>query len=119
VRETRAKEIKMNYVSVAVVSDIPPGQMKTFKAQGKEVLLANVDGKFHALNNKCPHAHFPLGKGKLSGCTVTCPMHHAQFNVETGKNLEDAKVLFIKMKVKDAGCYSVKVEGDNVLVSLD
>jgi nitrite reductase/ring-hydroxylating ferredoxin subunit len=46
-------------------------------------------------------------------------MHHAQFNVETGKNLEDAKVLFIKMKVKDASCYSVKVEGDNVLVSLD
>jgi nitrite reductase/ring-hydroxylating ferredoxin subunit len=109
----------MNYVSVAGVSDVPPGQMKTFKAQGKEVLLVNLDGKFHALNNKCPHAHFPLGNGKLSGCVVTCPMHHAQFNVETGKNLEDAKVLFIKMKVKDASCYSVKVEGDNVLVSLD
>ena len=56
----RAEEIDMSYVSIAAVSDIPPGQMKTFKAQGQEVLLVNLDGKFHAMNNKCPHAHFPL-----------------------------------------------------------
>ena len=109
----------MSFVKVAALSDIPPGQMKAVKVDGKNVLVANVQGSFHALNNTCNHAHASLAKGKLEGCVVTCPLHHAQFDVTNGKNLADAKVLFLNMKVKDAQCYKVQVEGNDVLVSIE
>ena len=106
----------MSYVKAAAVSEIPPGKMKAVKLAGADVLLVNVDGAFHALNNKCSHAHAPLSRGKLEGCVVTCPLHHAEFDVNDGKNLSDAKILFIKMKAKDATSYPVKVDGADVLV---
>ncbi len=106
----------MSYVKAAAVSEIPPGKMKAVKLPGAEVLLVNVEGSFHALNNKCSHAHAPLSHGKLEDCVITCPLHHAQFDVKNGKNLADAKILFLKMKAKDATCYPVKIDGTSVLV---
>jgi 3-phenylpropionate/trans-cinnamate dioxygenase ferredoxin subunit len=108
----------MNFVKVTDVSEIPEGKMKAIKAGGKEILLANVGGTFHAIDNKCTHAHAPLSRGKLEGCIVTCPLHHATFDVSSGKNLSDARILFIKMKAKDSHSYSVKMDGDSVLVDL-
>lgn len=108
----------MEYVKIAAVADIPPGKMKSFKAAGADVLVVNVDGSFHAIGNKCPHAHFPLSMGKVQGCVVTCPLHQARFNVESGANIEDAKILFFKTKPKDAKCYPVKVENENIFVGV-
>lgn len=109
----------MNYIKVATLSEIAPGTMKSFKVSGTDVLVANIDGALHAIGNSCPHAHFSLAKGKLNGCVVTCPMHKADFDVTNGKNLSDAKILFIKMKAKDAHCYKVKLEVEDIMVAID
>jgi 3-phenylpropionate/trans-cinnamate dioxygenase ferredoxin subunit len=108
----------MDFVKAADASDIPQGKMKAVKVGGKDILLANVGGSFHAVDNKCTHAHAPLSRGKLEDCIITCPLHHAQFDVRTGKNLSDAKILFLKMKAKDTHSYSVKLEGESVLVDV-
>ncbi|MBU6454412.1 MAG: Rieske 2Fe-2S domain-containing protein [Cyanobacteria bacterium REEB67] len=108
----------MDFLKVAEASDIPPGKMKAFKTGKENVLIANIEGTFHAIANKCPHAHFPLNMGRLDGCVVTCPLHHARFNAETGANVEDAKILFLRLKPKDARCYPVKVENGEVMVGV-
>ena len=59
------------------------------------------------------------GSYTLDGGTVTCPRHGAQFDVKTGKAVGDAKVAFMKMKVKDVESFPVKVEGTDILVGLD
>jgi len=51
---------------------------------GKEVLLANVDGSYFAIANKCTHAGGSLAKGSLEGSIVTCPRHGSQFDLKTG-----------------------------------
>lgn len=108
----------MAFTKIAEVELVQPGTMKKITLAQQDILLANVEGTFYALNNKCPHMGGDLSMGKLDGTTVSCPRHGAAFDLKTGKNLVGAKVAFISMKVSDANAYPVKVEGTDVFVDL-
>ncbi len=109
----------MDYVRVASVGDVSPGQIIPVEAGGKKLLLANVGGTFHAAQRKCPHMGFNLCRGKLDGNAVVCPLHKAKFSLESGGVERDPKLLFIGMKAKsDLAVYPVKEEGGDVLVGV-
>ena len=72
------------FISVAKVADLKPGECKTVMAGDREVALFNVGGKFYATDNTCPHRGGPLGEGTLDGNVVTCPWHGWQIDVTTG-----------------------------------
>ena len=109
----------MEYVKIAEVADVLPGEKKQFTLNNKTVLLVNIDGAFYALDNKCPHMGGALSGGDLEGGTLTCPRHGAKFDVRTGKSVGNAKLAFISVKVGDATTFPVKVEGNEVFVELD
>ena len=71
-------------ISVARVGDIPPGESRVFYVRGNEVAVFNVDGRFFALNNLCPHQGGPLVAGSVKGTLLTCPWHFWQFRLESG-----------------------------------
>ena len=100
-----------DFVKVASVSDLKPGENKVVNVNGTDVALYNVDGEFFAINNTCLHRGGPLGEGFLEGDVVTCPWHGWRFNVKTGEN-----VMIPNMKVVN---YKVKVEENDVMVALD
>jgi nitrite reductase/ring-hydroxylating ferredoxin subunit len=108
----------MTYHSVAKTSDLQPGAMKAVTAAGKKILLANVDGAFFAMQQKCPHLGGNLCKGKLIGKTVTCPLHAATFDLTDGHVVAVAHLLFLKFKTKQAATFPVKIDGDAVLVDV-
>jgi 3-phenylpropionate/trans-cinnamate dioxygenase ferredoxin component len=108
----------MEFVKVASTNELAPNQMKMVSVDGKEILLANVEGLYFAIANKCTHLGGSLSKGTLEGGVVTCPKHGAQFDVKTGQALAEAKLGFIKMKVKNEPSFTVRVEGTEVFVSL-
>lgn len=100
----------MAFAKIAQVSEIPPGEGRPFEVNGKPIAVFNVDGKFHAIGNTCPHRGGSLGDGFLQGKTVTCPMHSWEFDVETGDCVSPG-----------AGCvktYPVEIQGDGVFVDL-
>jgi nitrite reductase/ring-hydroxylating ferredoxin subunit len=70
-------------------NEIPDGKMKHVEVDGKEVLIANVGGKFYAISDRCGHMNALLSMGNLTGNTVTCPFHGAKFDVITGKKLTE------------------------------
>lgn len=92
--------------------------MKIVTIDGTDLLIANVAGSFYCLANKCPHMGGSLGEGVLKGNIVQCPRHGAQFDVTTGKNVGNARIAFVKLKVKDATHYPTKVEADSILVGM-
>jgi len=108
----------MSYLKVATTSEIPVNSMKTIKLQGMNILLANIEGAFFAIPDKCTHLGGPLGKGDLKDGVVTCPWHGARFDVRTGEALTEAKIGFIKMKVKDEPSLPVRAEGEDILVDI-
>ncbi len=99
----------MALVKVAKVSELSLGKGKTVVANGKQIALFNIGGKFYAISNKCAHKGGPLGEGDLDGETVTCPWHGWEYDVKTGKCLT-APVT--------AETYPVKVEGEDVIIDV-
>ena len=95
---------------VAKKSEIPPGTGKTVEAGGKTIAVFNCEGTFYAIDNTCRHRGGPLGEGSLSGTTVTCPWHGWEYDVKSGACQLDASI-----KVQ---AFDVKVDGDDVLVSV-
>ena len=53
----------------------------------KEIMIANIDGKYYAISDRCRHSNASLSMGSLNGKVVTCPLHGAQFDVTTGRKL--------------------------------
>ena len=111
-------EVRMEFVRVVDKAELPANQMMIVVVGGKDVLLANVDGSYYAIANKCTHLGGSLAKGVLEGSIVTCPRHGSRFDVKTGKNVRGAKIGFIKMNVRDEESYAVKVEGTDIMVGI-
>jgi nitrite reductase/ring-hydroxylating ferredoxin subunit len=57
---------KNEFVEVAKVHEIADGKMKNVEVDGKEVLIANVNGKFYAISNRCGHMNALLSMGNLN-----------------------------------------------------
>jgi len=64
----------MGFVRAARKSDLPAGKICEIQVGDKAVALANVAGKFCAINGICLHQAGPLGEGELEGQVVTCPL---------------------------------------------
>lgn len=75
----------MSLMEIAKEDAFPAGTMKHFETGKMEILIANVGGKFYAINNRCPHMNTPLSMVVLQGTTVICPLHFSRFDVTTGK----------------------------------
>jgi 3-phenylpropionate/trans-cinnamate dioxygenase ferredoxin subunit len=74
-----------DWVRVAGEGDCPPGQLLGVTAGDTRIVLANVDGHFYALRDRCSHANFPLHDGFLEGTRLECIHHGAKFDVCTGE----------------------------------
>ena len=57
----------MEYIRVADISELPANKMIMVVVGGKEVLLANVDGSYYAIANKCSHLGGSLVKRFFGG----------------------------------------------------
>jgi len=73
-----------DFIEVTRLDQIQPGTGSRFTVADKDVAIFNVDGTICAIADTCPHAGGSLGLGKLSGTTVTCPVHGMKFDVTTG-----------------------------------
>ena len=96
------------FVPVAAVSDLPPGRMVCVAVARERVVLANVDGGFHALRDVCGHRNAPLSRGRLDGHVVECPLHFAQFDMRTGRLLNgpvSADIPVYEARVADGTVY--------------
>lgn len=72
-------------ITVGRAADVPAGRGATVKLKdGAEVALFNVGGKFHAIENFCPHKAYPLADSRLRDTIVECDLHGWQFDVRSG-----------------------------------
>jgi nitrite reductase/ring-hydroxylating ferredoxin subunit len=52
----------MSFFEIAQTDQIAIGTMKSFSVNGKPVLVANIQGNFYAIGNKCTHFGGDLAK---------------------------------------------------------
>jgi len=104
----KAPETMANRVKVAKTADIPPDESLAVNVPGDTVAIFNVDGRFYAVSNACPHAGGSLADGWVANGQVTCPWHGWTFPLEP----DDAN--------PDDGLfrYRVHVDGDDLYLEL-
>jgi thiamine pyrophosphate-dependent acetolactate synthase large subunit-like protein/nitrite reductase/ring-hydroxylating ferredoxin subunit len=66
-------------------SELPEGRVRTVTAGHRTLALSHVDGRFGALDNKCPHQGGPLGEGTIEKGLLRCPWHGFDYCPLTGK----------------------------------
>ena len=102
------------------------GERRLLELGGRTVGVFRVEGAFYALADRCPHRAAPLcssgevvnaveGYGDAVRVTresalVRCPWHKWDFDIATGRCAVDAR-----LRVRR---YAVRVDGDEVVVSL-
>jgi apoptosis-inducing factor 3 len=101
----------MREVELAKVGDLKDGEMRACSAGETKVLLARVNGRFHAVGATCPHYGAPLAEGALCGERIICPWHHGSFDVTSGNLLEPPALDALP-------CYEVRVEDGHVIALL-
>ncbi|MEF3307560.1 Rieske (2Fe-2S) protein [Paenibacillus sp. GYB004] len=115
------------------VSEIPPGTRKIVELNRRSIGIYNIDGRFYAIRNLCPHQGAPLCEGITSayvtsprpgefvyereGEVVRCPWHFWEFDVKSGCMIVDPAT---RTKTYDVTVerYDVSVEDGNVIVHM-
>lgn len=100
--------------------ELPAGSMVKVEVDGSAVLVANVDGAYHAVEATCPHGQGNLWEGTLDGAILACPTHGAMFDVRTGK-LHKPKVNYYGLPyggpaTRDLKTYAVHVDDGKVSI---
>jgi nitrite reductase/ring-hydroxylating ferredoxin subunit len=100
-------------VLVCKVSEVPSGKMVHANVNGKDVLIANVNGTYYAVSDICTHAGANLHEGKLDGVYITCPWHRAVWDVTNGQLVK------FPVKLKPLEVYKVIVEDNNLYIDIN
>jgi thiamine pyrophosphate-dependent acetolactate synthase large subunit-like protein/nitrite reductase/ring-hydroxylating ferredoxin subunit len=82
-------ETKIEWIKVGHQDDLPEGRVKTVTARNISICLSHFDGKWAAMDNRCPHQGGPLGEGSIETgkdgqCWIRCPWHGWDFDPLTG-----------------------------------
>lgn len=93
------------------LADVPPGAKKALKINDTWVLVCNTKERLFAVSNICSHQAKPLMMGRVRNCKITCPVHGARFDLETGEALD-------LPATKPIDTYEVRVVDDWIEVKL-
>jgi nitrite reductase (NADH) small subunit len=118
---------------VGTVQEIGPGTKKIVRLEGKSIGVFNIDGRFFALRNICPHQGAPLCEGLIhplvtssvpgqyelerDGEIIRCPWHQWEFDIHTGCMIVDPTTRTKTYEVT-VEKFDVSLQDDVVMVSL-
>jgi nitrite reductase/ring-hydroxylating ferredoxin subunit len=97
------------YRRVCATTDVAPGTVKAVDVDGHGLLIANVEGTFHAVANQCGDSPLPLQFSTLDGAELRCSWHGCRYDVRSGQRCDGPERLAV---------FPVAVEGDEVRVAV-
>ena len=103
----------LTWHKVAEPDELPDGRVKSAKAGIRTIALSHFDGRYAAMDNKCPHQGGPLGEGSIEKgvdgkCWIRCPWHGWDFDPLTGAppgGHEDTGQAIFPVEVRKDGIY--------------
>lgn len=113
------------FIPIGRADELRDGEMQKVDIEGRELLLARVEGAYYAIDDRCPHMGGDLSEGSLQGSVVTCPRHGSRFDVRNGQLVRWTDWSGVKLTVgkllkspRSTVSYEVRRDGDTVSVDL-
>ena len=75
------------WVTVARVGELAPGQWRAVDVDGARIAVFYLDGEYYAIEDVCTHDGGQLTGGSIEGSEIVCPRHGARFCIKTGAAL--------------------------------
>ena len=76
-----------DWVTVAKAGELAPGSHRVVDVDGAAVVVFNLGGEYHAIEDVCTHDGGQLTGGTIEGGEIVCPRHGARFSIRTGEAL--------------------------------
>jgi 3-phenylpropionate/trans-cinnamate dioxygenase ferredoxin component len=99
------------FVRACAVSDLKDDGVISVELGGDEIAIVKTAGEVFAIRDWCSHAAVPLSEGEVDGYTIECWLHGSCFDLRTGRPTSMPATIPVPV-------YPVKIEGDDVLVSI-
>ncbi len=99
------------YRHACAAAEVPSGAMKAVEIDGHGIVVANVEGRFHAVADRCGDTPLPLHFGTLQGAELRCSWHGCRYDVRTGHRMDGG--------AERLAVLPVAVENDEVRVAVD
>ena len=72
---------------VLAPDELPEGRVKPVTCDRATVCMTHNEGRYAALDNRCPHQGGPLGEGSIENGLLRCPWHGWDFDGRSGRLL--------------------------------
>ncbi|MFJ9695701.1 non-heme iron oxygenase ferredoxin subunit [Kitasatospora sp. NPDC101183] len=102
----------MSFLRACALSDLQEDVPKRVDLNGVPVAVVRTDEGVFAINDVCSHANVSLSEGEVEDCMIECWLHGSSFDLRSGKPSG-------LPATKPVAVYPVKIEGDDVLVSVN
>jgi 3-phenylpropionate/trans-cinnamate dioxygenase ferredoxin component len=98
---------------VCSTKDVPTPSSRRFDVEGHRLCVVHLDADWYAIGDRCSHADESLAEGDLwvEEREIECPKHGSTFDLCTGEPLA-------LPATKPVPVYEVRVDGDDVMVTL-
>ena len=101
------------WVKVAELDEIPEEGVLGIETDDETpIALVRSGGEVFALQDMCSHAEVRLSEGEVEDGTIECWLHGSCFDLRSGAPINPPAT-------RPVPTYDVKIDGDDVLVSLD
>jgi 3-phenylpropionate/trans-cinnamate dioxygenase ferredoxin subunit len=101
----------MSFVKVCSLADVPDEGALAVEIEDTPVAVVRVGEDVFALRDVCSHAEVALSEGEVYDNTIECWLHGSCFDLRSGKPTNPPAT-------QPVPTYRVKIEGDDVYVSL-
>ena len=101
----------MTFKRACALSDLAEGESLAVELEGEPVAVVRTEGEVFAIRDVCSHAEVPLTEGEVDGYTIECWLHGSCFDLRTGEPTNMPATVPVPV-------YPVRIEGDDVLVSV-
>lgn len=73
------------WVRVCATNELLPGESKVAWDGDTPILVVNLGGELHAIEDRCTHEDFELSAGAIIGTEIECVLHGARFDLRSGQ----------------------------------
>ncbi|MCB9569939.1 MAG: Rieske 2Fe-2S domain-containing protein [Myxococcales bacterium] len=92
------------WIPALPLADLPVGEARVVRhGDDRIAIFRPAEGELFACDNRCPHEGYPLARGSVRECVVTCPWHNYKFDLRDGRALiGDEQVRIFPIRLRDA-----------------
>jgi nitrite reductase/ring-hydroxylating ferredoxin subunit len=72
------------WIRVGTLAEMERQGVVLVSGTDRPIVVFAKDSHISAVDNRCPHLGFPLNRGSVQDGILTCPWHHARFDLRSG-----------------------------------